>query len=139
MRRVEASRLAAAAAGLFLLLSLAAARVLLDIDGERVLLAGRVVAPVCAFRLHTGKPCPNCGLTRSLALAARGRLPEALDANPTGPAALAGTLLAAGILLWLALASRPGAARPAAAAAAGIGALVAALWLAHWVRAWTSM
>ena len=58
----------------------------------------------CAFRAHTGWPCPGCGLTRVAQRLARGDLGGALDANPLGTAAALGlaacTLFAALQLLF---------------------------------------
>lgn len=50
--------------------------------------------PPCSFLKITGIICPHCGLTTSFALLARGRVIDALAANPAGPA-LAAILLAA--------------------------------------------
>jgi hypothetical protein len=38
----------------------------------------------CAFREHTGWPCPGCGLTRVAQRVAHGDIVGALDANPLG-------------------------------------------------------
>ena len=51
--------------------------------------------PACGFYAVTGKPCPTCGMTRSLHALFRGRLLEALRDNPL--AALVFGLLA----LWV--------------------------------------
>jgi hypothetical protein len=51
--------------------------------------------PACGFHAVTGKPCPTCGMTRSLHALFRGRLLEALRDNPL--AALVFGLLA----LWV--------------------------------------
>ncbi len=47
----------------------------------------------CAFRRVTGLPCPGCGLTRSWALTAHGRLGDAIDRHPFGPLTFAAALL----------------------------------------------
>jgi hypothetical protein len=47
----------------------------------------------CAFRRLTGLPCPGCGLTRSWALTAHGRLRGAVDRHPFGPPTYAAALL----------------------------------------------
>ncbi len=70
-----------------------------------VLLALAVASPLatrndvvlCPFRALTGRRCPFCGLTRSLAALTRGRLRESVAAHPLGPVlalAAAGCLLA---------------------------------------------
>lgn len=60
-----------------------------------VLPAGRIDAgPVlCPVRRATGRPCPGCGLTRSLVRLVHGRLRAATQAHAFGPA-LAVLLLA---------------------------------------------
>jgi Protein of unknown function (DUF2752) len=44
----------------------------------------------CAFKEHTGWPCPGCGLTRVAVRVAHGDLAGALDANPLGTLAALG-------------------------------------------------
>ena len=44
---------------------------------------------VCPVRRLTGRPCPGCGLTRSLNRTLHGRLGQAAAAHPAGPAAAA--------------------------------------------------
>lgn len=44
---------------------------------------------LCPVRRLTGRPCPGCGLTRSLNRSAHGRLGSAVAAHPAGPAAAA--------------------------------------------------
>ena len=58
----------------------------------------------CALRLHSGVPCPLCGGTRAVALAARGEWGRAAALNPAGPALLAGSAVA-GLWMTLCLAS----------------------------------
>lgn len=48
---------------------------------------------VCTFRRLTGLPCPGCGLTRSWALTAHGRMRAAVDRHPFGPPTFAAALL----------------------------------------------
>jgi hypothetical protein len=62
-------------------------------------------APLCWLRALTGLPCVGCGLGRSVALAARGHVVEALGLHAFGPAVVAGC---AGLLaLAAAAALRP--------------------------------
>ncbi len=49
----------------------------------------------CGFLARTGRPCPGCGVTTSLALLARGRLRAAALHQPLGPASFAALLAAA--------------------------------------------
>jgi uncharacterized membrane protein len=44
----------------------------------------------CAFKEHTGWPCPGCGLTRVAVRVAHGDLAGAFDANPLGTVAALG-------------------------------------------------
>lgn len=52
--------------------------------------------PTCGVYELFHKPCPSCGMTTAFALAARGRLGEALRVQPAGTA-----VFAAGLWLWL--------------------------------------
>ena len=56
--------------------------------------------PGCSFLARTGWPCPTCGLTTSVAAAARGRVAAAWMAHPFGPVLLAAVavLAAAGTI-----------------------------------------
>jgi Protein of unknown function (DUF2752) len=54
----------------------------------------------CAWREHTGWPCPGCGLTRVAVRVAHGDLHGAFDANPLGTVA---ALLFAACTLFAAL------------------------------------
>jgi hypothetical protein len=58
--------------------------------------------PPCSFLKITGILCPQCGLTTSFALLARGQLNAAFSANPAGPA-LAIILLTASPWLLISL------------------------------------
>jgi hypothetical protein len=40
---------------------------------------------ICPFRRFTGLPCPGCGMTRSLSLAAHWHFGEAAHLHPLGP------------------------------------------------------
>lgn len=44
------------------------------LEDSRVRLGGAAIPNVCMFRAYTGLPCPGCGLTRSLILAAHGKI-----------------------------------------------------------------
>jgi len=60
--------------------------------------------PACSFLARTGWPCPTCGLTTSIAAAARGRVSAAWRAHPFGPVLLVAVaaLAAAGTIDLLA-------------------------------------
>jgi hypothetical protein len=54
----------------------------------------------CAFYHATGKPCPGCGLTRSVLALLHGQVGHSFNLHPMGPLLLIGLLaaLAAGIM-----------------------------------------
>ena len=62
---------------------LIAAWLLKEGDG-RVTLLGWPVPETCLWKSELGRPCPGCGLTRSLALAVHGRWGDSLAAHPSG-------------------------------------------------------
>lgn len=88
---------------------------------------------ICPFRAATGLPCPLCGSTRAVLLAVQGD-PRFLDYN-----AVMAVVVAVVALLWLARATRRGAAlwaalprgRPLAAVWVGLLAVAWAWALAH--------
>ncbi len=51
--------------------------------------------PPCSFLVRTGWPCVGCGVTTSLSLSVRGRLPSAWAAQPFGVVLFAAILAAA--------------------------------------------
>ena len=51
---------------------------------------------LCLFQRVTGKPCPGCGMTRSMLALARGDFVESLRMHPLGVAFAAGLLAAIG-------------------------------------------
>ena len=79
---------------------------------------------VCAFRRITGLPCPGCGLSRSWALTAHGRLRAAVDRHPFGPL----TFMAAMVIVLRGPRAVPMARLPAAQSRALTG--LAGVWLA---------
>ena len=99
--------------------------------GSALMLAGVAVLPlipahegvICPLRAVTGVPCPLCGMTTSVTAIGRGRMGEALAANPAGLVAVVGALL---VLVF-----RPQRLRfPAWALAASI----AAMWVFELIR-----
>jgi Protein of unknown function (DUF2752) len=63
---------------------------LLGLLAARVLPLERLPLFRCAFREHTGWPCPGCGLTRVAVRVAHGDVAGAFDANPLGTLAALG-------------------------------------------------
>lgn len=69
--------------------------------GSALLVAGVALLPlvpahpgvICPLRLLTGVPCPLCGMTTSVTAVGRGRVGEALAANPAGVIAVIGAVL----------------------------------------------
>ncbi|HEY2954146.1 MAG TPA: DUF2752 domain-containing protein [Candidatus Eisenbacteria bacterium] len=61
-------------------------------------------ATLCFFRQVTGIPCAGCGLTRALALLAKGEWSAAVAIHPLAP--VLALEAAAGWLLWLAVIER---------------------------------
>lgn len=55
--------------------------------------------PACSWALALGKPCPTCGMTTAVSLAAHGAFVQAWRAQPMGLA----VALAAASLFWTAL------------------------------------
>jgi hypothetical protein len=60
----------------------------------------------CAILRLTGRPCPTCGMTTSLAWLARGRLSRSWRANPVGPMAASACLALVPWLLTVAATGR---------------------------------
>ena len=63
---------------------------LLGLLAARFLPLARLPLWRCAFREHTGWPCPGCGLTRVAVRVAHGDFAGAFDANPLGTVAALG-------------------------------------------------
>jgi hypothetical protein len=63
---------------------------LLGLLAARFLPLSRLPFWGCAFREHTGWPCPGCGLTRVAVRMAHGDFAGAFDANPLGAVAALG-------------------------------------------------
>lgn len=52
--------------------------------------------PLCAFKLWTGRPCPGCGMTRSVFALAHGDLAASFVLHPLGPVVAAALLAVLG-------------------------------------------
>ncbi|RMD64605.1 MAG: DUF2752 domain-containing protein [Planctomycetota bacterium] len=98
--------------------------------------------PPCSWALALGRPCPTCGMTTAVSLAAHGDLASALHAQPMGLA----IALAASSLFWIALHSALTGSllwswtlslllRPSVLAGAAAGGLLA--W-GHTILAWSA-
>jgi hypothetical protein len=66
-------------------------------DGDGVSFLGQVMDQPCPYLAETGDPCPNCGFTRALMWAGRGRLLRAAGYHPGG-AALMVWLVVGGVI-----------------------------------------
>jgi hypothetical protein len=88
---------------LFGLVTLAASWALSPGDDPRwtYLPTGAQFGDTCAFVTATGRPCPQCGMTRSFVWAARGHLVEAFRYSPGG----------LGLFLWIEVGALVGAVR----------------------------
>lgn len=131
--------LAPLAAGALLILGVGALRLLFDADETHSWFLGRTFGSACWFRAHYGIPCPNCGMTRSLILAAHGEFARSFHLAPGGaamvPAALlTGLMLGAfgAVMLW----GRPSAVRRLREAlritVLACAGLSATIWLGGW-------
>lgn len=86
--------------GIVLLLQLALLRVVSTADTNYVSFFGHELHWVCWFKHLTGKPCPACGMSRSVILTLHGQWGQAFQMNTAGPPAVVGLLLfAIGMLL----------------------------------------
>lgn len=128
-----------AAAGL-LLLGLGTLRFAFDADEMQSLFLGRAFGSACWFRSHFGIPCPNCGMTRSLILAAHGEFSRSLRLAPGGAAmviATAVTSLMLGLLgAAMLVGNQVGIGRikmVLRVTVLGSASLVAAVWMGGWV------
>ena len=126
--------------GIALLLGVSAVAALVDADENGAYFFGRPVASACFVRVQYGVPCPNCGLTRSTVMAARGEWRRAWRVAASGPA-LVGTALSVGLLLillggverWGGQAAVARARRSFQTALCLIVAAGASLWLGGWL------
>ena len=136
---------AAAVAGLAILLDAAMARFLLAADEAQVYVLGHPLHWVCGFYARFGLPCPTCGLTRSVILSLHGEIARAWRVAPGGPAFTLGVLVAAVGLLMLAAAElwstqkraenwrlEPGIKRALATGTIAWACVSIAIWLAGW-------
>jgi len=84
-----------------LLLALALLRFAFQADEDGSWFLGQPFGSACWFRLRFGVPCPNCGMTRSLILAAHGEWIRSLRVAPGGAAAVAMAILDSAVLALL--------------------------------------
>lgn len=118
-----------------LLLHLAVLRLFCRAGDDWVTVFGRDPGLACAFRLHTGHPCPGCGLTRSVILSVCGRFSQALPLNPLGPWLVLGMLLFGLFFVWLGLTPQRQAPpqRVLRLAGAAYAAVAGCFWLGGWL------
>jgi hypothetical protein len=136
--------IASAAVGLIMLAQIVAAGILLRATPDGVSLLGRRFGGVCSFRRLTGRPCPTCGMTRSIVLTLNGQIGAALRVNFAGPVWVLAVATIAAALLWLAWRRSQGADGPVAARrvrllALAQGAAFGAVLAAHWICAVTGL
>ncbi len=133
---------ASAAVGVLLLAQMAAARILLRATASGVSLLGDSLGGECLFRRLTGRPCPACGMTRSIVLTLNGRIGAAWKVNFAGPAWVLAVFTVAVGLLWLAWRQNNAGADRAVATRQRVrllaltqGAVFGALLGTHWICA----
>lgn len=90
--------LAPLATACVLLVGVGALRILFDADEAHSWFLGHAFGSTCWFRAHVGIPCPNCGMTRSLILAAHGEFGRSWRLAPGGAATLLASIVA-GLML----------------------------------------
>jgi hypothetical protein len=129
------------AVGLFILLQMAAGRLLLDADELRVYVLGHPINWACALKARFGLPCPTCGLTRSVVLSLHGEIARAWNVAPGGPVAVLGCLAFAIALLLLNGMTPRFRERMEAAIRSGAlayGTIAATVWIAGWAAQFTA-
>jgi hypothetical protein len=129
------------AVGLFILLQMAATRLVLNADELRVYVLGHPINWACALKARFGLPCPTCGLTRSVVLSLHGEIARAWNVAPGGPVAVVGCLAFAIALLLLNGVTPRYRERMKAAIRSGAlayAALAATVWIAGWAAQFTA-
>jgi hypothetical protein len=140
-RTLSRPRAAATAVGFFILLQMAAGRLLLNADELRVYVWGHPINWACALKARLGLPCPTCGLTRSIVLTLHGEIARAWNLAPGGPVAVLGCLAFAVALLLLNGMTPRYRERMKAAIRSGAlayAALAATVWIAGWAAQFTA-
>ena len=85
--------LAAIIVGTLLLSEVLFLRVAFSADLDHVYFAGEQLSTACSFKEKFSVPCPTCGMTRSIVLAAQGDLRSASRVNPAGAVGMVGVIL----------------------------------------------
>lgn len=131
--------LAPLAASSALALGVEALRCCFTADEQHSWFLGHVFGAACAFRVHFGIPCPNCGMTRSLILAAHGEFTRAASVAPGGAAMVLASALASALLALLGVTMLSGRTeairRTQTATRVGVltaAAATAGIWFAGW-------
>jgi hypothetical protein len=92
--------------GALILASLASLRLAATATPARVFVFGRELSWACLFQRAFGVPCPLCGMTRGVLLALDGQIVNALSVNPAAPFLVAGIVLFASALIFVAIYQR---------------------------------
>lgn len=124
--------------GAVLLLHVAALRLFCRAGEDWVTVFGRDPGLACAFRAHTGHPCPGCGLTRSIVMSVCGQWTQAFTLNPLGLWLVLGMLLFGVSLMWLGAAppshyGRKNAERALRLGGATYAAVAGCCWIGGWL------
>jgi hypothetical protein len=93
----------------------------------------------CGMLLVTGRPCPTCGITTSLALAAHGRFADAFVNQPMGLLLFALTLLGLVFGVVTIIAGRSWATVVTLRRAMIVAVALVALGLVSWIYKWNAM
>jgi hypothetical protein len=86
----------------------------------------------CAILRLTGRPCPTCGMTTSIAWLVRGQLARSWRANPVGPLAASACLALVPWLLAVAATGRQRGRWPVGATLMGAAVVMAAVTVLVW-------
>ena len=131
---------AAMTVGCLLILSVFALRLFFYADEQQTRLLGHPIGTACWFKARFGVPCPNCGMTRSAILAARGEILRAARIAPGGPALVICLLAIGAAVTSLGAIQRWGRAAQVLRAQSAVrvvviscGIVAASVWIGGWV------
>lgn len=131
---------AALTAGCLLILSVFALRLFFDADEQQTRFLGRPIGTACWFKARFGIPCPNCGMTRSVILAARGEILRAARIAPGGPVLVICLLTIGAAVISLGAIQRWGRASQVLRAQSAVrvivivcGVVAASVWIGGWI------
>jgi hypothetical protein len=139
---VDRRGLAPLAVACTLILGICALRFLFQADEAHSWFLGHSFGSACWFRAHYGIPCPNCGMTRSLILAAHGALARSMRLAPGGMATLLAAIVVSLMLVALGVAMLQGRPTTVARLQSALrvtvltsASLAAIVWLGGWALA----